>query len=374
MNAVLQAEKLKKTVLYEAHVKLGGQMVPFGGFEMPVKYSSIIAEHQSVRENAGIFDLSHMGEFEIIGRDALAYLQKMTTNDVSQLKPGKVQYTTMCIETGGIVDDCVLYKMADRYLLVVNASNIEKDLNWLKEHVTGDVSIRDVSDETSLIAVQGPKSRNIILEVFGDKSTIEQLSFYHHTVLGYGSDEILCARTGYTGELGFELYCKNEIAPKLWDHLLETGKSHGLVPVGLGARDTCRLEMKYCLYGNDIDEKTNPLEAGLGWITKFDKGDFVGRESLLQIKENGTEKILIGFEMRERGIPRKDYRFFSNGEPAGIVTSGGYSPSLKNGIGLGFVHVKESKPGARISVEIRYKLLEAEVVKTPFWKLGTYLK
>ena len=374
MSAVLQEEKIKKTVLYEAHVKLGGQMVPFGGFEMPVKYSSIIAEHQSVRENAGIFDLSHMGEFEIIGSDAFAFLQKMTTNDVTLLNPGKVQYTAMCHETGGIMDDCVLYQMDDRYLLVVNATNIEKDLNWLIEHITGDVSIRDVSDETSLIAVQGPKSRNIILEVFGDKNAIVQLPFYHHIALVYGSDEILCARTGYTGELGFELFCKNEIAPKLWSHLLETGKSHVLVPVGLGARDTCRLEMKYCLYGNDIDEKTNPLEAGLGWITKFEKGDFVGRESLLQIKENGTEKKLIGFEMRERGIPRKDYRIFSNGEPAGIVTSGGYSPSMKNGIGLGYVHVKKSIPSTKISLEIRDKLLMAEVVKTPFWKQGTYLK
>lgn len=362
---------MKRTSLHQKHKALGARMVSFAGFEMPLQYSGIIEEHQSVRKNVGLFDLSHMGELEISGPGAEAFLQRMTINDVSETSPGQAQYTAMCLESGGIVDDCVLYRLDSGYLLVVNAANTEKDFAWLQEHLEADVELRDASLETTLIAVQGPQSIQFLKDLVDDPEVLDTLAYYHHTRISLNGEEVFCARTGYTGERGFELYIKNDGAGDIWDRILRRGKGLGILPVGLGARDTLRLEMKYCLYGNDIDESTNPLEAGLGWITKMDRKEFIGRGALEKTKKEGLTRRLVGFQTTERGIPRKSYRILAGREDVGEVTSGCYSPSLDKGIGMGYVRKEYSSVGTVLEVDVRGKPVRAQIVRTPFWKNGT---
>ena len=364
---------MKKTTLYNHHIEKDAKIVSFAGFAMPIQYSGIIDEHNTVRNSVGIFDLSHMGEFEISGKGAEVFLQKMTINDVANLEIGQAQYTAMCTNEGGIIDDCVLYRNEVFYLIVVNASNIEKDFLWLNKHLEENVSLIDASDDTTLIAVQGPESKELLKKVLDDGSVIDSLKFYHQGTITFNGKQVLCSRTGYTGELGYEIYWKGEGASNLWDALLVAGKEFDAKPIGLGARDTLRLEMKYCLYGNDIDESTNPIEAGLSRITKLDKGSFVGRKALDKVKENGVSRRLVAFKMSEKGIPRKDYIVFSNNIKIGIVTSGTLSPSLKSGIGMAYVNIPFVKVGTEMQIEIRGKLLQAKIIKPPFWMKGSLM-
>ncbi|MFQ6616370.1 MAG: glycine cleavage system aminomethyltransferase GcvT, partial [Fidelibacterota bacterium] len=328
---------MKRTPLYQEHLKLNAKMVSFAGFEMPLRYSSILDEHRAVRTGVGIFDLSHMGEIRVGGPGAEAFLQQMTVNDVTKLNAGSAQYTVMCTEQGGIVDDCVLYRLDADYVLVVNAANIEKDFEWLEGHLVSGVNLENISDDTCLIAVQGPESKAVLDPLLDEPSRLDGLTFYHHLTLQVGGLEVLCSRTGYTGELGYEMYLNREKGPELWEILLEAGGGSGFKPVGLGARDTLRIEMKYCLFGNDIDETTNPIEAGLGWIVKLQKGSFLGWEAIGRIKSQGPPRKLIGFEMAGRTIPRKGYPILIDGRVMGQVTSGCHSPSLGKGIGMGYL-------------------------------------
>ncbi|HHZ98296.1 MAG TPA: glycine cleavage system aminomethyltransferase GcvT [Candidatus Marinimicrobia bacterium] len=367
----LVGETGKRTFLYDYHLSLGAKMVPFGGFEMPVQYSGIIDEHTSVREAVGLFDLSHMGEFVISGRGASSFLQRVTTNNVATIQTDQAQYTAICNENGGIIDDCVLYRFSDHYLLVVNASNIEKDLGWLESNLQGEVSLKDRSDDFSLVAVQGPKSLELLSKVVNNTQDVRSLPFYWHCQSVVAGIEVICARTGYTGELGYEIYVDGGEAEPVWDILLEEGASLGVKPVGLGARDTLRLEMKYCLYGNDIDEKTNPIEAGLGWITKLEKGDFIGKAAIAKVQSNGPERKLIGFELLDRGIARHGYSAMFNGNTIGSVTSGTHSPTLGKSIGMAYVDSSHASTGSELKIDIRGKVMPAKVVKTPFWTKGT---
>ncbi|NOZ74274.1 MAG: glycine cleavage system aminomethyltransferase GcvT, partial [FCB group bacterium] len=332
-------------------------------------YSGIIQEHLAVRNYGGLFDVSHMGEFYVTGEGAETFLQFLTLNDVTTLQPGDAQYSAMCNSSGGILDDLIIYRYGpDRFMVVVNAANIDKDFQWFFQHCPGDVSLENRSSDISLIAFQGPLSREILSGILN--IPLEDLGFYTFRETEAFGATITVARTGYTGELGFEVYGPHTTIPEIWDAILDRGASKGIIPAGLGARDTLRLEMKYCLYGNDIDETTNPLEAGLGWITKLDKGDFIGREALLEAKANLTRR-LVCFELQERGIPRHGYRIFRDSTEVGVVTSGGQSPSLKKGIGLGYVPREFAKSGNRVSVEIRGKQVPAIIVKPPFYKGGS---
>lgn len=360
--------ELKKIALNDVHEALGAKMVPFAGYNMPVRYSSDIEEHKTVREAVGIFDVSHMGEFVLRGPKALDLIQRVTTNDASKLADGKIQYSCLPNEEGGIVDDLLVYRMGEEeYLLVVNASNIEKDWNWISKHNTEGAEMVNISDETSLFAVQGPKT----VEALQPLTKIDLASMAYYTFERgefAGVPDVLVSATGYTGAGGFEIYVKNEDARKVFDAIMEAGKAHGIKPIGLGARDTLRLEMGFCLYGNDIDDTTSPLEAGLGWITKFDK-EFVNSENLKAQKEQGVNRKLIGFEMLEKAIPRAHYEIVNaEGEKVGEVTSGTMSPSLGKGIGLGYVTKDYSKVGTEISIRVRNKDMKAQVVKLPFVK------
>lgn len=340
---------------------------------MPIHYQGIVQEHLTVRNSVGLFDLSHMGELYITGKGAEAFLQKMTTNDVSILVPGQAQYTALCYDDGGIVDDGVLYKLDSSYLLVINASNIEKDFYWLQDHLNEEVELSNASDHTSLIAIQGPQAREVLLSVINDKHLLVNLPFYYCTEATIGTVDLLLARTGYTGELGYELYIDGEEVEIVWDALWSVGQEYGIVAVGLGARDTLRLEMKYCLYGQDIDATTNTLESGLGWITKLEKGDFIGRRALEQIRQQGLSRRLSAFMIQNRGIPRHGYSIFKDGVEIGIVTSGTHSPSLGIGIGLGYVDVPYHQVGTEIEIDLRGKSVPAVIVKPPFWKKGSLL-
>lgn len=357
--------ELKKVALNDIHEKLGAKMVPFAGYNMPVRYSSDNGEHICVRNGVGIFDVSHMGEFFVQGAGAADLLQRITTNDVTKLEPGKAQYTCLPNETGGIVDDLIIYMFAEEYyMLVVNASNIEKDWNWISKFNTKGVDMKNASDEYSLFAVQGPDALKTLQKL--TETNLSEIPFYHFTkgTIGSAKNAILSA-TGYTGSGGFELYIKNEDAENLWNSIMEAGKEFSIEPIGLGARDTLRMEMGYCLYGNDIDDTTSPLEAGLGWITKFDT-DFTNSKALKKQKEEGIAKKLVGFKMVEKGIPRKDYNIVdATGSSIGTVTSGTMSPSMNIGIGLGYVKVENSKPGSEIFIQIRNKQLKAIISKLP---------
>ena len=359
---------IKNTSLYSRHLALQGKMVPFAGYMMPVHYTGIMHEHHAVRNTAGMFDVSHMGEFIIKGKNAESFLQYMTINDVAGLKPGQAQYSAMCMEDGGIIDDLLIYRCRDRFMIVVNATNVQKNFKWLEKNLLDGVVLKDVSDEINLIALQGPESKRILQTII--QSDLSMIPFYHFIEDKYEDSNILVSRTGYTGELGFEIYGNLNVIPKIWDALMEVGKEHGIVPAGLGARDTLRLEMKYCLYGNDFDESTNPFEAGLGWITKLGKGNFIGRKALMKKKEQISRR-LVCFEMMERAIPRHGYPIFLGDKKKGEVTSGSQSPSLNKGIGLGFIDHPHTKVGTILEVEIRGQKKSAIIVKPPFYKNGT---
>lgn len=359
---------MKRTAFFPIHQQLGAKMVEFGGYEMPVLYSGIMEEHKAVRKSVGIFDVSHMGEFEIRGRDALALVQKVTTNDAAMLVEGRAQYSAMCYSDGGIVDDLLVYNLGDRFMLVVNASNIPKDLEWIRSNAKGmEVEIDDRSSEYSLLAVQGPRSLSLLQQLTAhDLSSIPYYGFARTTLAGV---EMIVSRTGYTGELGFELYfgSSTSMGGKVWNAVAEKGREFDLKPVGLGARDTLRLEMGFCLYGNDIDQTTNPLEAGLGWITKLGKETFVGKAVLENIKKEGLKRKLIGFVIdEERAFPRHEYPIHADGAAIGFVTSGTVSPILDKGVGMGYVAIGHEMPGSNISIMIRNKPVQARVVKTPF--------
>lgn len=359
-------KKMKKVALHDIHVGLGAKIVPFAGYEMPVQYEGVNIEHETVRNGVGVFDVSHMGEFLLTGPKALDLIQKISTNDASTLFPGRAQYSCMPNNEGGIVDDLIIYQIKeDQYLLVVNASNIEKDWNWISAHNDLGVEMRNLSDDYSLLAIQGPKA----VEAMQSLTSVDlsAIKYYHFEVADFaGIEHVIISATGYTGSGGFEIYCKNGEAKQVWDKVFEAGASFGIKPIGLAARDTLRLEMGFCLYGNDINDTTSPIEAGLGWITKFNK-DFVMRDYHLKIKENGPTKKLVGFELIDRGIPRQHYKITdATGNEIGEVTSGTQSPSLGKAIGMGYVASEFSKSGSEIYIEIRGKLLKAVVVKLPF--------
>ena len=359
---------LKNTALSETHIALGAKMVPFAGFNMPVQYTGINDEHESVRTGVGVFDVSHMGEFILKGEKALDLLQKISSNDVSKLYDGKVQYAYIPNETGGVVDDFLTYRIDEQtYFLVVNASNIEKDWNWISKYNSEGVEMKNISDQTSLFAVQGPKAADALQSLTDiELAPMEYYTFAKGTFAGV--ENVLISATGYTGAGGFEIYVANEHAQKVWDAIFEAGKPYGIKPIGLGARDTLRLEMGFCLYGNDIDDNTSPLEAGLGWVTKFTK-DFVNAAALKAEKEAGLKKKLVGFEMIDRGIPRHDYEIVdAEGNNIGRVTSGTQSPTLKKSIGLGYVDTAFAKDGTDIFILIRNQKVKAKVTKPPFVK------
>jgi len=359
---------MKNTALTNVHIALGAKMVPFAGFNMPVQYTGINDEHETVRTGVGIFDVSHMGEFILKGEKALDLIQKISSNDASKLYDGKVQYGYIPNEEGGVVDDFLTYKIDDKtYLLVVNASNIEKDWNWISKYNDFGVEMKDISDETSLFAIQGPKAADALQTLTDiELAPMEYYSFQKGVFAGV--DNVLVSATGYTGAGGFEIYVANEHAQQVWDAIMEAGKAYGIKPIGLGARDTLRLEMGFCLYGNDIDDKTSPLAAGLGWVTKFTK-DFVNSENLKAEKEQGVSQKLVGFEMIDRGIPRHDYEIVdAEGNKIGRVTSGTQSPSLKKSIGLGYVDTAFAKDGTEIFISIRNQPIKAVVKKPPFVK------
>ncbi|MGN6180673.1 MAG: glycine cleavage system aminomethyltransferase GcvT [Mucilaginibacter sp.] len=359
---------MKNTALTDIHTKLGAKMVPFAGYNMPVQYAGINAEHETVRKAVGVFDVSHMGEFILKGDHALDLIQKVTSNDASKLYDGKVQYSCLPNENGGIVDDLLVYRIDEKtYMLVVNASNIEKDWAWISKYNTFGVEMKNISDKTSLLAVQGPKAAEALQSLTDiDLPSMEYYTFKKGKFAGV--DNILISATGYTGAGGFEIYFENSHAEHIWNAIFEAGKPFGIQPIGLGARDTLRLEMGFCLYGNDINDYTSPLEAGLGWVTKFSK-DFVNSTALKQQKEQGLTRKLIGFEMVERGIPRHDYPILdAEGNTVGNVTSGTQSPSLQKAIGMGYVHSNFAKEDTEIYIGIRDNKVKARVVKPPFYK------
>jgi aminomethyltransferase len=357
---------MKNTALTNKHISLGAKMVPFAGYNMPVSYTGLNEEHLTVRSGVGVFDVSHMGEFKLKGEKALDLIQQVTSNDASKLTDGKVQYSCLPNEKGGIVDDLLVYRFkADEYFLVVNASNIQKDWDWISRFNKYGVEMTDVSEEMSLLAVQGPKAVSALQKL--TDTDLSKMEYYTFTVGKMaGIDNVIISNTGYTGAGGFEIYVKNNDAEKMWDAIFEAGKEFNIKPIGLGARDTLRLEMGFCLYGNDIDDTTSPLEAGLGWITKFTK-DFTNRTALEEQKKNGVSKKLVGFEMIERGIPRHDYQIAdAKGNIIGKVTSGTQSPSLNKAIGMGYVNKEFSAPDSEIYVVIREKPIKAKVTKIPF--------
>ena len=359
---------MKDTALSEIHAALGAKMVPFAGYNMPVSYQGINIEHQTVREKVGVFDVSHMGEFFVTGPNALSLIQRVCSNDASKLEDGQAQYSCFPNEDGGVVDDLIVYRIAaEKWLLVVNASNIDKDWAWINSHNTMEATLENSSDHYSLLAIQGPKSIQAMQSL--TQENLSAIKFYTFKINTFaGVENVIISATGYTGSGGFEIYCKNTQVAKIWTKVLEAGADWGIQPIGLAARDTLRLEMGYCLYGNDIDDTTSPLEAGLGWITKFNK-DFINSESLKKQKELGVSKTLVGFELSQRGIPRQGYAIVdAQGNSIGRVTSGTMSPSMGKGIGLGYVPMALKEVGSQIHIQIRNKIVPAMVVKLPFYK------
>ncbi|WP_411768735.1 glycine cleavage system aminomethyltransferase GcvT [Winogradskyella sp. A3E31] len=359
---------MKDTALTATHKALGAKMVPFAGFNMPVQYEGVNIEHETVRNAVGVFDVSHMGEFLVEGPNALDLIQKVSSNDASKLTVGKAQYSCIPNETGGIVDDLIVYRIKeDTYLLVVNASNIEKDWNWIVSKNDVGAQLRDLSDDYSLLAIQGPKAVEAMQSL--SSHDLSDIKFYNFVVGDFaGIEHVIISATGYTGSGGFEIYCKNSEVKQIWDKVFEAGKDFGIKPIGLAARDTLRLEMGYSLYGNDIDDTTSPFEAGLGWIVKFTK-DFTNSENLYEQKQRVLDQKLVAFELDEKGIPRQGYDIVdSNGKAIGRVTSGTMSPSLKKGIGLGYVPPVFSDVGSKIYIQVRKNALPATVVKLPFYK------
>ncbi|MCR8558021.1 glycine cleavage system aminomethyltransferase GcvT [Mucilaginibacter sp. BJC16-A38] len=359
---------MKNTALTDVHIKEGAKMVPFAGYNMPVQYAGINAEHETVRNGVGVFDVSHMGEFVIKGDHALELIQQVTSNDASKLYDGKVQYSCLPNLDGGIVDDLLVYRIDEKtYMLVVNASNIDKDWDWISKFNTMGADMKNISDRTSLLAIQGPKAAAALQSLTDiDLASMEYYTFKKGTFAGV--DNVVVSATGYTGAGGFEIYFENANAEKIWDAIFEAGKPFSIKPIGLGARDTLRLEMGFCLYGNDIDDTTSPLEAGLGWVTKFSK-EFNNSPALQQQKQEGVKQRLVGFEMIDRGIPRHDYEIVdADGNKIGKVTSGTQSPSLQKAIGMGYVKTEFAKEGTEIFISIRDNKIKAKIVKPPFAK------
>lgn len=359
---------MKNTALTDVHIKAGAKMVPFAGYNMPVQYVGINAEHETVRKAVGVFDVSHMGEFILKGDNALDLIQRVTSNDAAKLYDGKVQYSCLPNEDGGIVDDLLVYRIDEKtYMLVVNASNIDKDWDWISRYNTRGVDMKNISDRTSLLAIQGPKAAEALQSLTDvDLVSMEYYTFKKGTFAGV--DNVLISATGYTGAGGFEIYFDNQYAEQIWNAIFKAGEPFGIKPIGLGARDTLRLEMGFCLYGNDIDDTTSPLEAGLGWVTKFNK-EFINAEALQQQKQAGVSKKLVGFEMIDRGIPRHDYPIVdADGNTIGKVTSGTQSPSLQKAIGMGYVDNAFAKEGTEIFISIRDNKIKAKIVKPPFYK------
>ena len=356
--------KSLKTTLYDCHDKLGAKLVPFSGFLMPLQYSGIIDEHKHVRSKVGLFDVSHMGEFIVSGKNAKQFLQNVTINDINALKPGKAQYSALCNESGGILDDLLIYDLSDHYMLVVNASNIEKNFKWLEKHLLSEVVLKDISENMGLLAIQGPLSRDILESFYPEISSLK----YYETLMP-DSDRTIVARTGYSGELGFEIYVSNDKIVDLWNKLL--GASEHIRPVGLGCRDSLRLEMGYCLYGHELNESINPIESGLSWITKLDT-QFIGSKFLSDIS---IEKKLVPLVLKDRAIPRAEYKIFDdNDNKIGFITSGAMSPSLKFGIALAYIDLPYAKDLNSFNIKIRNNTFTMDKAKLPFYKHGTYLK
>lgn len=358
----------KTTGFDDIHRALGAKMVEFAGYSMPIQYAGILQEHRRVRSTVGLFDVSHMGEFFISGENALAFLQKVTINDVSTLHINQAQYSAMCYDDGGIVDDLLVYRLPEQYMVVVNASNLDKDWQWMREHLPDNVALANRSDDLSLLALQGPRAEDTLKKL--TELPLQDIPFYWLREGAVDGVDMIVSRTGYTGEPGFELCFPREFSEQIWHAIMSAGAEFDIEPVGLGARDTLRLEMKYCLYGNDIDQTTNPIEAGLGWITKLDKGDFIGKQVIQQAKEQGVARKLIAFELEQKGFPRHGYKIRQGDKESGHVTSGAFSPSLEKGIGMGYVVTAASKVGTPIDIEIRGKRTPARIIKPPFYKKG----
>ena len=359
---------MKNTALTHVHEALGAKLVPFAGYMMPVQYEGVNIEHETVRNSVGVFDVSHMGEFLITGPNALSLIQKVCSNDAAKLFDGKAQYSCIPNDSGGIVDDLIIYRLnEEKYVLVVNASNIQKDWDWISSHNDMNAEMKNLSDDFSLLAIQGPKAAEAMQSL--TSVDLENMKYYTFEVADFaGIEHVIISATGYTGSGGFEVYCKNSEVEQVWNKVIEAGSDYGIKPIGLAARDTLRLEMGFCLYGNDINDSTSPIEAGLGWITKFSK-EFTNSENLKKQKDHGTERKLVAFELDERGIPRHDYDIVdSNGKKIGIVTSGTMSPTLKKGIGLGYVPSVFTDVGSKIFIQVRKKAIPATVVKLPFYK------
>ncbi|MBP2240857.1 aminomethyltransferase [Cytobacillus eiseniae] len=362
--------QLKRTPLFEVYKDYGAKTIDFGGWDLPVQFSSIKEEHEVVRTKAGLFDVSHMGEIEVKGADSLPYLQKMMTNDLSKLKISAAQYTAMCYENGGTVDDLLVYKLADNhYLLVVNASNIEKDYKWLADHLEGDVELKDLSEETAQVAIQGPLAETVLQKLAADTNLSDIGFFKFQENVDLNGKKALVSRTGYTGEDGFEVYCNTKDVISIWKDILEAGKEEGVLPCGLGARDTLRFEANLVLYGQELSPEISPLEAGIGFAVKVKKeDDFIGKDTLTAQKENGLTRKLAGIEMIDRGIPRHGYPVYFGEELIGEVTTGTQSPTLKKNIGLALLKTEHTEIGTEVEVEIRGKRLKAIVAATPFYK------
>ena len=359
---------IKEITLSDIHKDLGAKMVPFAGYNMPVSYEGVNLEHETVRENVGVFDVSHMGEFLVLGPNALELIQKVTSNDASKLVDNQAQYSCFPNATGGIVDDLIVYRINnEKWLLVVNASNIQKDWDWINSQNEIGAELKNISEDYSLLAIQGPKAVQAMQSL--TSIDLSAIKFYHFQIADFaGIDNIIISATGYTGSGGFEIYCKNNEAKQIWVEVFKAGSNFGIKPIGLAARDTLRLEMGYCLYGNDINDSTSPIEAGLGWITKFSK-KFTNSENLLRQKEHGTHRRLVAFVLDERGIPRQGYAIVDNqGTKIGEVTSGTMAPSLSKGIGMGYVPNDLKSIGTKVYIQIRKKLIPATIVKSPFYK------
>ncbi len=358
---------MKRTPFYALHQELGAKIVPFGGYEMPVQYAGIIEEHKAVRNAVGVFDVSHMGEFVVKGKSAQEFLQRVTVNDVAKLVPGQVQYSAMCYDDAGIVDDVLVYKIEEgHFMVVVNASNTAKDFEWMNSHMMPGVELLNESEGTALLAIQGPKSQSTLQKL--TSVDLQSLQYYRFTRGSLAGAEMVISRTGYTGELGYEIYFPVAWAERVWGEIFKAGKEFGIVPVGLGARDTLRLEMGYCLYGNDIDQTTNTLEAGLGWITKFNKDNFIGKTVLEKVKAAGLKRKLVGIVVEEKAFPRHGYSIRSHGTAVGAITSGTFSPSLENGIAMGYVESADAAAGTSLSIDVRGKEVEGKVTALPFLK------
>lgn len=360
---------LKRTALFNRYAEYGGKTIDFGGWDLPVQFSSIKAEHEAVRTKAGLFDVSHMGEILVKGKSALPYLQKLMTNDVSKLKIGQAQYTAMCYENGGTVEDLLIYKRdEDNYLLVVNAANLEKDVEWMKKHLVEDVQIEDKSSDYALLALQGPRAEKILQTLTTEP--LDEIKFFRFKEdVEISGQKALVSRTGYTGEDGFELYASPEAIVILWNELLKAGENEGLVPAGLGARDTLRFEAGLPLYGQELSEEITPLEAGLGFVVKLNKAeDFIGKDALRKQKENGVPRKLVGIEMIDKGIPRTGYKVYLNEKEIGEVTTGTQSPTLNKNIGFALIQTEHTEEGTEVIVQVRKRQLKAVIIKTPFYK------